>query len=626
MVQARNDLQGMKDRNINDIDHIWLNKPKAYKIDSQFGIDSVYIDVPYGKEEVLIKRRIEKKEEEIITTFTYCLLVEMKAINKQWYDSPECFAVFVPGIGHESIDSGISSAKTVPNLEFFGYAFGMVENILFVHDPPGIVGQTTFRLKWCQDGALDPDAPYSKFIEQVKRVDQGFWAYDGDWDLEEVTACFSEDNFWTYEDIEYVNRWYSVDPGPPPEGTCGYSWAIWEEYSPDGDNGADYHDLRHLFFWVEAGDTITYHWPPEFNQYIVKEESYHVNSLVYRYIDYDTPLWDAVWAGASVQDALGDILMPNTLSKYTMLINDTIRAWGTIYGSVISAEEDIVREPAEFPYLEYDIREDRRAATATTNYIREFYEEGVYVKDRYKEMFIAGLVLWEPDDFYQNDYMWVNVREDKSDINFNYGLTDRQLEIIAGNVDADDIPEWYSAEEGRYYEDGISVASNGWIAINAGGDEFLVSDREVVSTYFYNHVLYEYKTIPVFEDYGIFAKKDTGIDENGIVAAETIDPIYAYACRVKAANNYGLSHLEYEGIIYGMVIDGLHYKTDILPLELTDAGWTNYGYYHQKNYLAIQGSTVSNSDNEPLYCKPEVRVGILETSEKRMKEITIDEQ
>ena len=74
MVQARNDLQGMKDRNINDIDHIWLNKPKAYKIDSQFGIDSVYIDVPYGKEEVLIKRRIEKKEEEIITTFTYCLL------------------------------------------------------------------------------------------------------------------------------------------------------------------------------------------------------------------------------------------------------------------------------------------------------------------------------------------------------------------------------------------------------------------------------------------------------------------------------------------------------------------------------------------------------------------------
>ena len=51
MVQARNDLQGMKDRNINDIDHIWMNKPQAYKVVSQFGIDSVYIDVPsFGEE------------------------------------------------------------------------------------------------------------------------------------------------------------------------------------------------------------------------------------------------------------------------------------------------------------------------------------------------------------------------------------------------------------------------------------------------------------------------------------------------------------------------------------------------------------------------------------------------
>jgi len=49
MVQARNDLQQIKSRNINNIPHIWLNKPNAYKIVSQFGIDSAYIDVPAFK-------------------------------------------------------------------------------------------------------------------------------------------------------------------------------------------------------------------------------------------------------------------------------------------------------------------------------------------------------------------------------------------------------------------------------------------------------------------------------------------------------------------------------------------------------------------------------------------------
>ena len=59
MVQARNDLQQMKDRNINNIPHIWLNKPNAYKIVSQFGIDSAYINVP-----VLVGEK-HKKEKEV---------------------------------------------------------------------------------------------------------------------------------------------------------------------------------------------------------------------------------------------------------------------------------------------------------------------------------------------------------------------------------------------------------------------------------------------------------------------------------------------------------------------------------------------------------------------------------
>jgi len=72
MVQARNDLQQMKGRNINNIGHTWLVKPNAYKIVSQFGIDSAYINVPRhrkgGLKEMVIEKKKEKKyfEEYII--------------------------------------------------------------------------------------------------------------------------------------------------------------------------------------------------------------------------------------------------------------------------------------------------------------------------------------------------------------------------------------------------------------------------------------------------------------------------------------------------------------------------------------------------------------------------------
>ena len=66
MVQARNELQQLKARNINNIDHVWLEKPNAYRVDSKFGIDSAYINVPilvgekYKKEKEVVK--IEKEE------------------------------------------------------------------------------------------------------------------------------------------------------------------------------------------------------------------------------------------------------------------------------------------------------------------------------------------------------------------------------------------------------------------------------------------------------------------------------------------------------------------------------------------------------------------------------------
>ena len=67
MVQARNELQQLKGRNINNINHVWLDKPNAYRVDSKFGIDSAFIDVPKKAERKYIKisHEIERPRKEI---------------------------------------------------------------------------------------------------------------------------------------------------------------------------------------------------------------------------------------------------------------------------------------------------------------------------------------------------------------------------------------------------------------------------------------------------------------------------------------------------------------------------------------------------------------------------------
>ena len=81
MVQARNDLQQMKGRNINNIPHIWLNKPNAYKIVSQFGIDSAYINVPPIKKRRKIPFEIELIEQKDDIRIEYLPTFEVYDVN-----------------------------------------------------------------------------------------------------------------------------------------------------------------------------------------------------------------------------------------------------------------------------------------------------------------------------------------------------------------------------------------------------------------------------------------------------------------------------------------------------------------------------------------------------------------
>ena len=70
MVQVRNELQQLKGRNINNINHVWLDKPNAYRVDSKFGIDSAYIDVP-GFMAAMEKGEKEDQKDEVEVSYRF---------------------------------------------------------------------------------------------------------------------------------------------------------------------------------------------------------------------------------------------------------------------------------------------------------------------------------------------------------------------------------------------------------------------------------------------------------------------------------------------------------------------------------------------------------------------------
>jgi hypothetical protein len=70
-----------------------------------------------------------------------------------------------------------------------------------------------------------------------------------------------------------------------------------------------------------------------------------------------------------------------------------------------------------------------------------------------------------------------------------------------------------------------------------------------------------------------------------------------------------------------MVLDDKHYRTDQFYLKPGQV-WTNYGYYNQKNYVVPELSEAVSIEGKPIYCKTEVRVGILTRTEKKEKTIS----
>jgi len=201
MVQARNDLRGMKDRNINDIDHIWMNKPKAYKIDSQFGIDSVYIDVPTFGEK--IKRKVvleEKKEKKDLNVY---LTPAFEAYDSDWNQIG--YVICSPGTWNAPYTLIVTDNVIPPDED--GVALAIAREAGVTVDPFYF---PSWKDMWSRYWDVDPDdKPYEGILEN-KDVYTGYpvsGIYGGDIrvNLFEIASTFEEvfREMWDIEGFAY---------------------------------------------------------------------------------------------------------------------------------------------------------------------------------------------------------------------------------------------------------------------------------------------------------------------------------------------------------------------------------------------------------------------------------------
>lgn len=504
------------------VDQKSFHRMGNWDIKEQFGITTVVFNSKITKKGD--KNKLTEEYESV--SYEYVLLVELGVDPSGGLYLPKGFAIFEPD-GDGEGPNGLGAV----NLRLAGWTNKVTEN----KDPLGLVGQTTYREGWCK----------SDTVEQVKRVDGGYLAYAGDEVEEEVTECYFSNNVWTYEGIDFPTHWLSVTPGPPDPAFCGYTWAIPQNYG--GPGGADYYDIRHLFYRVETGGKISDMWPPECNQYIDRHQEWHVEGCVYKAPDAYNEAWDfADQVGLDV--GLAEIIFPNSFTKATVLVNDSIRVWGNVYGNDIYPPEDIVIN--EFPFTSYSIVPDTYSQTAVSEYARNFSDYyGVYVKisdEGIPESFIQGLTRWDEGTKIQSIDSYRYYLREEIDIAARFHsmyiptMTARQLELFAGNEAATSDwlpPDYYTGlsyiEDYDYY-----YADAPDIMINCAGDEYTVKK----SAYGY-----------IFYDYGIFTKKGTGI-KDGVVDPDNISPIYAYAADVSDTAQCGMA--------YGMILDGKHYRTD----------------------------------------------------------------
>ena len=582
------ELENLKLREPDIDQRHYVDHENRFEFNTVFDMQTIII---YGFPEVQV---VEEEEEEGLSAEfeEYVLLVEMG-------HEPGAFAVFKPdGDGHGAC-GGMNA-----NMSFMGWTNGIIDN----QDPPGLVGQATDRAGWCYEDAPPVSADYpGTGYEQIKRVDQGWLAYPGERRNPVEVTSLLEETLWTYEDIPFPTHWISVEPGPPPYGLCGYTWEIHENYG--GPGGGEFYDRRHLFYGVETTGMFQAWWPPEFNQLITIQQQWHEEGVL-------VPYWAAfeTLPGDAIQDGLdsyyGDYVVPGSFSKITETLDSTERVWGLIdqWGNYTFPLKDTYTEPCSFPYTQWTDRDPTALDVIKTDHGMDYLMEGVHVLDAWQLYAISGCRFWPSGSTTEHRWGW-HVGKRK------FWTKDEQMSGIVENGDA--WPKWTERMdiilEGN--EDSVSEWTlNPWTGNEYAEEWYYSRDDYIIGIlagglkYYIRHEGPENYS-GCFCDYGIFTKKDTGIDpETGEVDIDTIEPVYCYA--MKTGQTYPSStRLDTAGVVYGMIIDGQHFMTE----EFAYTGGSADNIYDYKNGdFDIPGArTAVDSDDNPVTAKPRVRVGIM---------------
>jgi hypothetical protein len=506
--------------------------------------------------------------------------------------APGAVAIFSPSNdGHGAGEGGGA------NLAFAGWTNKFEPDS---KDPQGLIDQETNRKKWVkQDYSQVVDFTHMN-VEQIYRVDQGRFAYDGDYDTEEVTANYFDQGVWCFEDIPYSHHWQDVDPGPPEESFCGYTWAPWPAY---GGADADYHDREHLFYSVELAQIprkIIEHQPLEFNQLLTITDSHNDEGGCSPAKYSGDPAWyDCSTLGFPA--AVGHLCFTNCTTGVLVTDDMSERLWGIVWGTQIFGGKDYAA--GSFPYTNYSRRPFRTTHSKYDPPMWFLSETGVYLAgDYWKDIFAQGAVVYDSGSDWVYTEGMVVFKRDEIDVNARFHpdtipkLTARQLVILQGNEDAH--PWTYDPFTSLYsYTEGEGRTGNGWVSIICGGKIFKIVRQRDTGGYQSSGWDYNYKWTGYFTDYGIFTKVGTGtkFEENKLsVDAKSVDPIYAYCVMLydTAPGNQDSTR-----IIYGMVIDDKHYRTEEFE-------------YANGNAVIPEASEAVDVDNKKVEAKLKVRVGV----------------
>lgn len=584
------------------------------KNNSQFGMDvgKFQHSHPVDVVKIIVPKELAKGEgkkrkityiDKNITTVEpvfHVLLVEMGPYPEEG-QMPKGFTVFVPN-------------KDSKKLTFAGWYNTVLEDS---KDPLGLIEQATYRAGWCKF-----EIPGLLLIEQIKRADQGYLAYSGDPEEGEATACYTADNVWTYEDTRIqvdgpAEYWDYVDPGPPPEDICGYTWS-----PPGSEEEADYSDLQHLFYIVDvpglpAGRRLTYWWPLEFNQVIHKFSDYNNEGGAYKATD-----WETVWYAPYETEGFGaGVLLKNTFTKMRVTTLKKERYWGIIYGTPEFAVSE-ADDSSSFPYNYIPSVYAEIQHNVHTDYNRSFSSsDGVYVEDGgVPKFFIQGLCR-AAGTFLADTGHKLELREKQNpeDLFLHPDeITENQRTLTeTGNEDAADFRLDIYTGLYEFAEYWSKIANFPEVCVNCGGVEyplFSLEHRETKylgNAFLYQDILTEY----TFTDYGIFSKFNKGIEDDKVDPTK-IDPVYAYCAQHILENPGGLGN-EVKKTLYGMVMDGEHYTTDFFDTVFVEG---------VGDKVLIPGTENAKKDLEDIYPLVFVRTGVWKAAIKIETEMSVERE